>query len=75
MNIVYLKLKCQILRKKNKLKFLKNYKNSISNLKLNIIVKFSKNIPESFFWHSINDNRRFIPNFTKKIFKQVSVLF
>ena len=64
-------------KKKISWKFLKNYKNSISNLKLNINLyyKFSKNIPESFFWHSINDNRRFIPNFTKKIFKQVSVLF
>tara|TARA_B100001989_G_C24544359_1_gene469728 strand:- start:1652 stop:2653 length:1002 start_codon:yes stop_codon:yes gene_type:complete len=58
-------------------KFLKNYKNSISNLKLNINLyyKFSKKIPPTYDWYSLNKNDEFIPNFTKKIFKQVSVLF
>ena len=58
-------------------KFLKNYKNPISNLKLNINLyyKFSKKIPKTFTWHSINDDKTFIPNFTKKIFKQVQILF
>ena len=58
-------------------KFLKNYSNSISNLKLNINLyyKFSDKIPPSFQWYSLEKNREFIPSFTKKIFKQVSNLF
>ncbi len=58
-------------------KFLKKYKNSISNKKLNINLyyKFSNKIPSSFIWHSMNKNKEFIPTFTKKIFKQVSTIF
>ena len=58
-------------------KFLKNYKNSISNLSLNINLyyKFSKKIPKSYNWYSLNNNKEFIPSFTKKIFNQVSTLF
>ena len=58
-------------------KFLKKYKNSISNKKLNINLyyKFSNKIPSSFIWYSIDKNEEFIPTFTKKIFRQVSVLF
>ena len=57
--------------------FLNNYKNSISNIKLNINLyyKFSKKIPPNFNWYSIDKNKEFIPSFTKKIFKQVSILF
>jgi len=58
-------------------KFLKNYKNSISNLTLNINLyyKFSKKIPKSYNWYSLNNNKEFIPSFTKRIFNQVSTLF
>ena len=58
-------------------KFLKNYKNSISNLSLNINLyyKFSNKIPKSSNWYSLNKNKEFIPNFTKRIFNQVSTLF
>ena len=58
-------------------KFLSNYKNSISNIKLNINLyyKFSNKIPSSFNWYSIEKNKEFIPTFTKKIFKQISILF
>ncbi len=58
-------------------KFLKNYKNSISNLKLNINLyyKFSDKIPSSHNWYSLEKNKEFIPSFTKKIFRQVSILF
>jgi|TARA_B110000444_G_C18734000_1_gene544683 A/G-specific adenine glycosylase len=58
-------------------KFLSKYKNSISNKKLNINLyyKFSKKIPTSFTWHSIEKNKEFIPSFTKRIFKQVSTIF
>ncbi len=58
-------------------KFLKNYKNSVSNLKLNINLyyKFSNKIPPSFSWYSLENNREFIPSFTKRILRQVSTLF
>ena len=58
-------------------KFLSNYKNSISNIKLNINLyyKFSNKIPSNFNWYSIEKNKEFIPTFTKKIFKQVLILF
>ncbi len=58
-------------------KFLTNYKNSISNLKLNINLyyKFSNKIPATYNWHPLNNNKEFIPSFTKKIFKRVSILF
>ena len=57
--------------------FLKNYKNSISNLKLNINLyyKFSNKIPKMYNWYSLKNNEEFVPSFTKKIFKQVSTLF
>jgi A/G-specific adenine glycosylase len=58
-------------------KFLKNYKNSISNLKLNINLyyKFSNKIPSNYSWYFLKNNKEFIPSFTKKIFKQVSTLY
>ena len=58
-------------------RFLKNYKNSISNLNLNINLyyKFSNKIPKSYNWYSLNSNKELIPSFTKKIFSQVSTLF
>jgi A/G-specific adenine glycosylase len=58
-------------------RFLKNYKNSISNLNLNLNLyyKFSSKIPKSFNWYSLNNNKELIPSFTKKIFNQVSSLF
>ena len=64
--------------KKNKnWKFLCNYKNSISNKKLNINLyyKFSSRIPTEYNWYSLNKNNEFIPSFTKKIFKQISHLY
>ena len=63
--------------KKLNWKFLKNYKNTISNLKLNINLyyKFSDKIPSSYNWYSLNSNKELIPSFTKKIFSQVSTLF
>ena len=58
-------------------KFLKNYKNSISNLKLNINLyyKFSNKLPPNYNWYSLKKNKEFVPSFTKKIFRQVSTLF
>ena len=58
-------------------RFLKNYKNLISNLSLNINLyyKFSNKIPKSYNWYPLNNNKEFIPNFTKRILNQVSTLF
>ena len=66
--------------KKNKLKnwnFLCNYRNSISNkrLDINLYYKFSSKIPKNLNWYSIRNNKEFIPTFTKKIFKQVENLY
>ena len=63
--------------KKHNWKFLKNYKNSISNLKLNINLyyKFSNKLPPKYNWFSLKNNREFVPSFTKKILRQVSSLF
>ena len=58
-------------------KFLKNYKNSISNLKLNINLyyRFSDKKPSNYNWYFLKNNKEFIPSFTKKILKKVSILF
>ena len=64
--------------KKNKnWKFLCNYKNFISNKKLdiNLYYKFSNKIPKNLHWYSIHNNKEFIPTFTKKIFKEVKNLY
>ena len=57
--------------------FLTNYKNSISNLKLNINLyyKFSNKKPISYNWFFLKNNKEFIPSFTKKIFRQVTILY
>ena len=61
---------------KNKIKnwkFHSNFKNSISNKKLNINLyyKFSSKLPLQSQWFSLKRNNEFIPSFTKKIFKQI----
>ena len=61
---------------KNKIKnwkFHSNFKNSISNKKLNINLyyKFSSKLPSQSQWFSLKGNNEFIPSFTKKIFKQI----
>jgi len=64
--------------KKNKnWKFLCNYKNSISNkkLNLNLYYRFSSRIPSKYNWYSLKKNKEFIPTFTKKIFKQITHLY
>ena len=53
--------------------FHSNFKNSISNKKLNINLyyKFSSKLPLQSQWFSLKGNNEFIPSFTKKIFKQI----
>jgi len=55
-----------------------NYKNNISNIKMdiNLFYKFTDQKPKQFKWHSINrPTNEFVPSFTKKIFKKVSILY
>ena len=56
--------------------FHSNFKNSISNKKLNINLyyKYSATLPTQSQWFSLKANKEFIPTFTKKIFKQISRL-
>jgi len=54
--------------------YLCNYKNNISNIKMNInlFYKFIKKKPKKFTWYFIDQpNSEFIPSFTKKIFKKI----
>ena len=70
--------KIKKVSKKNKSwKFLCNYKNSISNKKLNINLyyKFSSKTPSKYNWYSLSKNNEFIPTFTKKIFKKILYLY
>ena len=58
--------------------YLCNYKNNISNIKMNInlFYKFTKKKPEKLEWYSISKpNKEFIPSFTKKIFKKLEILY
>jgi len=70
--------KIKEVSKKNKnWKFLCNYKNSISNKKLdiNLYYKFTSQIPSKYNWYSLSKNNEFIPTFTKKIIKRISQLY
>ena len=60
--------------KKRNWNFHSNFKNLISNKKLNINLyyKYSSKLPTQFQWFSLKTNSEFIPSFTKKVFKQFS---
>jgi len=65
-------------KKNNGWTYLCNYKNNISNIKMNInlFYKFIKNKPEKYMWHPIDRrSNEFIPSFTKKIFKKVAKVY
>ena len=58
--------------------YLCNYKNNISNIKMNInlFYKFTKSIPKKFHWYSVNKSgHEFIPSFTKKIITKIEKLY
>jgi len=64
--------------KKGRWHYLCNYKNNISNIKMNInlFYKFTKKIPKKFHWYSINKSgNEFIPSFTKKIITKIEKLY
>ena len=65
-------------KKNNGWTYLCNYKNNISNIKMdiNLFYKFIKNKPEKFTWYFIDrPNSEFIPTFTKKIFKKIAKVY
>ena len=65
-------------KKNNGWTYLCNYKNNISNIKMdiNLFYKFIKNKPEKYMWHPIDRrSNEFIPSFTKKIFKKVAKVY
>jgi len=65
-------------KKNNGWTYLCNYKNNISNIKMdiNLFYKFIKNKPEKYMWYSIDRrSNEFIPSFTKKIFKKVAKVY
>ena len=58
--------------------YLCNYKNNISNIKMNInlFYKFTKNKPKNFNWYYLSkSNNEFIPSFTKKIIKKLERIY
>ena len=62
-------------RKKVTWIYLCTYKNSISNIKMNInlFYKFTKNKPKNYKWYSTkNVVNEFIPTFTKKIINKIN---
>ena len=65
-------------KKNNGWTHLCNYRNNISNIKMdiNLFYKFIKNKSEKFTWYSIDrPNSEFIPSFTKKIFKKIAKVY
>ena len=55
--------------------YLCNYKNNISNIKMNIYIfyKYTKKKPKNFKWYSINKKEKeFMPSFTKKIIQNIN---
>ncbi len=58
--------------------YLCNYKNNISNIKMdiNLFYKFTKKKPKKFHWYSVNKSgNEFIPSFTKKIITKIEKLY
>ena len=65
-------------KKKNGWIYLCNYKNSISNVKMdiNLFYKFTRSKPANYNWYFVDKkNREFIPTFTKKIFRKISKVY
>ncbi len=65
-------------KKNNGWTYLCNYKNNISNIKMdiNLFYKFIKNKPKKYTWYSIDEpNIEFIPSFTKKIFRKIAEVY
>jgi A/G-specific adenine glycosylase len=67
-----------INKKKSGWTYLCNYKNNISNIKMNInlFYKFTKSKPKNFRWYSIEKTKNiFLPSFTKKIINKINKVY
>jgi len=65
-------------KKKSSWIYLCNYKNNISNIKMNInlFYKFTQNKPKNYKWYSIKKIENiFLPSFTKKIIKKINKVY
>jgi len=65
-------------KKNNGWTYLCNYKNNISNIRMdiNLFYKFIKNKPKKYTWYPIDrPSNEFIPSFTKKIFKKMVKIY
>lgn len=65
-------------KKNNGWIYLCNYKNNISNIKMNInlFYTFIKKKPKNYTWYPIDrQSNEFIPSFTKKIFKKITKVY
>ena len=77
-NIPEIKIVTPNNRKNNGWTYWCNYKNNISNIKMdiNLFYKFIKNKPKKYNWYSIDEpNIEFIPSFTKQILKKISKVY
>ena len=77
-NIPEIKVKKSNIKKNTGWIYLCNYKNNISNIKMdiNLFYKFARNKPKKYRWYSINrPNNEFIPSFTKKIFRKIDKIY
>ena len=77
-NIPEIKAEKSNIKKNNGWIYLCNYKNNISNIKMdiNLFYKFARNKPKKYKWHSIDrPNNEFIPSFTKKIFRKIAEVY
>ena len=65
-------------KKKGNWIYLCNYKNNISNIKMNInlFYRFTKDKPQNFKWYYIDKSKNeFMPSFTKRIFKKIAKVY
>ena len=73
------KLKKSIkIHKKDRWIYLCNYKNNISNIKMNInlFYKFTQNKPKNYKWYAIEKiDNLFLPSFTKRIIKKINKVY
>jgi len=65
-------------KKKSGWIYLCNYKNNISNIKMNInlFYKFTQNKPKNYKWYAIEKiDNLFLPSFTKRIIKKINKVY
>jgi len=77
-NIPEIKAVKSNIKKSNGWIYLCNYKNNISNVRMdiNLFYKFARNKPKKYKWYSIDRPcNEFIPSFTKKILRKITEVY